>query len=747
MQIKKIAVIGSGVMGGAIAAHIANSGFEVVMLDIVPKDAEDRNIIAKSAIERMLKGDQFTHPKNAAHITPGNLEDNLGLLKDVDWVIEAALERLDIKHDIYKKVNANRKKGAVVSSNTSTIPLHQLIDGFDAEFQQDFMITHFFNPPRYMRLFELVTGDKTDKEKAAVIAKFADEKLGKGIVHGKDTPGFIANRIGCYWLELAVLHGMDIGISIEDADAVMGKPFGIPKTGVFGLMDLIGIDLMPLIAKAFLDTLPTSDDFCQIYKEPELIKKMIADGYTGRKGKGGFYRMEKIGEKKVKQSLNLKTGEYGAEIPSALASAKEKSLKSLMNHSDIGGQYALHVMVRTLWYAASLVPEISDDIQGIDDAMKLGYNWKYGPFELIDKIGDNKWIISHMPSIPPIMSKIGDSKFYDKGQFFNGSSYSKVRKESWSVADIKQQGKPIVSNDSASLWDVGDGVTCLEFTSKMNAIDPDILSLIRESIAITEKGYKAMIIGNDGDNFSVGANISLMLYAANIASWDVIEDMIKQGQETFMAMKYSPFPVVSALAGMALGGGCEVLLHSDAIIAAMESYPGLVELGVGVIPGWGGCKEMVIRNGTNKAFELIATAQVAKSADYAKDMGILNDKSRIIMNRTRVLDEAKKLALQMASGYKVAEKAKLKLAGESAAIALEMAVDGYVAQGKASPHDAVVAKKLAYVLTGGDADITKEISEDEMLLIERKAFMELVKMPESIARIEYMLNNGKPLKN
>ena len=425
-SIKKIAVLGSGVMGSGIAAHVANAGVPVVLLDIVKPGEKNRNALTEGAVEKQLnaKPSGFIHKTKAKLVTCGNLEDDLDKLKECDWIIEAVLEKLEVKQDVYRKINSVRKAGCVVSSNTSTLPIHTLMEGFDDSFAGNFMITHFFNPPRFMRLLEVVKGPKTSAEAFKAIENFADVTLGKGIVECKDTPGFIANRIGVYWMMLALIEAMRLGVTPEQADAVMGKPVGIPKTGVFGLFDLIGIDLMPLIAKEMLSTLPENDAFRTLYQEPELVKKMIADGYTGRKGKGGFYRIRKEGEKKIKEVIDLKTGEYraqGGKVDLASIEAAKKGFQALVTADDIGGKYAWAVLSGTLHYAASLIPDISDDITGIDDAMRMGYNWKYGPFEMIDKLGVD-WFAAKLKeeakTVPAILEKAAGKTLYkvDSGQ-------------------------------------------------------------------------------------------------------------------------------------------------------------------------------------------------------------------------------------------------------------------------------------------------------------------------------------------
>ena len=791
-KIQKVAVCGSGVMGAAIAAHIANSGTPVLLFDVVKEGASDRRQLPKDAIEKLLKTNPaaLTHKRKAKLITPCNLEDDLELLKDVDWIIEAIVEKIEIKQSLYKKLDLHRKKGSVVSSNTSTLPLNHLIRDMSEVFRRDFMITHFFNPPRYMRLLELVTTKENDPQAVAAIHDFCDRQLGKGVVICNDTPGFIANRIGCYWLTVGLLEAIRLGLTVEEADAVMGRPVGIPKTGVFGLMDLIGIDLLPLIAKAFSQTLPESDAFRQTYKEVPLVTKMIADGYTGRKGKGGFYRLniDESGKKK-KESIDLKTGEYGPEKKAALASveAARDGLRALVQHPDKGGQYAWAVLKEVLRYSASLVPEISSSVKDIDDAMKMGYNWKYGPFELIDRLGV-EWFTQELgDAAPPILKNANGQNFYKTAdgskQFLalNGN-YQKVPfdKEAWSIADLKLAGKPVIKGPTASLWDTGDGVFCLELTGKMNTLDPTTMETIRESIEKVKQEGVALIIGSDAENFSVGANLGFFLYAANIAAWGMLEDAIKGGQDTYMALKYAPFPVVVAVSGMALGGGCEMTLHADAVQAHCETYPGLVEVGVGVIPAWGGCKELILRHmaarvesqkavakmgrmfsflspvkslnampAVSTAFETIMLAKTGKSAEEARDLFLLGgpDKFRITMNRARLLADAKTRALELAKGYVAPTSPVIALPGKTARVALDMAIKGFVKSGKATPHDAVIAGKLAYVLSGGETDITKTLTEQDLLNLEREQFMQLVRLKPTLDRIEYMLENSKPLRN
>jgi len=773
-QIQKAAVIGAGVMGAGIAAHIANAGVPVVLLDIVPDGAENRNVIAEGAVKKLLKAQPaaFMHKRNARLVTTGNIEDNLDLLADCDWIVEAVIERPDIKRDLYAKVQAVRKPGSIVSSNTSTIPLKLLTEGLPEDFAADFLITHFFNPPRYMRLLELVAGEATRPEAVEAIRAFGDRALGKGVVDCNDTPGFIANRIGAYWTQAAVTAAIDGGLSVEEADAIMGRPVGVPKTGIFGLMDLVGIDLMPHVSASMDATLPAGDALRDLGGVPDLVMKMIGDGYTGRKGKGGFYRINREGGGKVKEAINLQTGDYakaGKASLGSLRASKKGGLQALVSHEDRGGQYAWKVMSGTLSYAASLVPEIADHVAAVDEAMRLGYAWKYGPFELIDRMGAD-WFAERLAAegrpVPDLLEKARAEGFYRTHEgvlqylAVDGAYVDVPRAEGVELlGDVKRRSERVAGNSSASLWDVGDGVACLEFHTKMNSFDPGIIAIIGEALKIVPRKFKALVIHNEADNFSVGANVGLMLFAANIAAWGEIDDVIGKGQQAFKAMKYAPFPVVGAPSGMALGGGCEVLLHCDAVQAHAETYMGLVEAGVGIVPGWGGCKELLMRWANNpkaprgpmppvaKAFEFIGTAQVAKSAAEAQGMLFLRPSDGVTMNRDRLLADAKAKALSMVEGYAPPEETEIRLPGPAAKTALSMAVRDFHSSGQATDHDVVVGGVLADVLSGGDTDVTETLDEDDLYDLEREAIVKLLHTPATLARIEHMLNTGKPLRN
>lgn len=771
-EMKKVCVIGSGVMGAGIAAHMANAGVAVLLLDIPSKEG-DKNAIVQGALKRMLSSEpaQLMSKKNISLITPGNLEDDLEKIAECDWVIEVIVENIKIKQDLFAKIDRHRGKDTIVSSNTSTIPLKFLTEGRSEAFKKHFVITHFFNPPRYMRLLEVVRGPETLPEVLNRITDFCDIHLGKVVVNAKDTPGFIANRIGGFWILCAIDEAFKKHVPIEEADAYLGPPLGVPRTGVFALSDLIGLDLMPLLAKSLGELLPSDDPILR-YKTPPFLEKMIADGYTGRKGKGGFYRLKVDGNKKVKEAINLDTGVYApAEKPSSstLGIAK-KDLRRYLTSEERGAQHAWSVISEVLCYTANLIPEISDNIYEVDEAMRTGYNWKEGPFELLDKIGP-AWFAEKLKEenrpVPALIQKVGEGHFYrlEKGKlkhFTPKGTYEDIpRKEGiLYLKDIKRVSKPLAKNGSAALWDIGDGVICLEFTSKENSIDPDIFAMVQKAVQmIPEQGYKALVLYSDADKFSVGANLGLALFVMNVGMYDEILRFTEEGQQTLKSLKFAPFPVVAAPSGLALGGGCEFNLHSDSIQAHAETYIGLVELAAGLIPGWGGCKETLLRYmhrykdhggpmvAISKAFEMIGMAKVSKSAAEAREMLILREGDEITMNRGRLLSDAKAKALKLAEGYQPPKEEKLNLPGESGQLALELGLTNMLKAGKITPYDEKLGKMLAYVLTGGDTEVSEFVSEDDLFALERSRFSELVHNPKTLARVEHLLETGKPLRN
>jgi 3-hydroxyacyl-CoA dehydrogenase len=771
-QIKKVCVIGAGTMGAGIAAQVANAGVPVLLLDIVPKDSANRNAIAEGAVAKMLKTDPapFMSTRAAKLVETGNIEDHLDKIAECDWVIEAVIERLDIKQSLYARIEALKREGTAVSSNTSTIPLAHLVEGRSDAFKRDFLITHFFNPPRYMRLLEIVAGPDSDGEVVRKVQAFADVAMGKTIVRAKDTPGFIANRIGTYWIQLGVNNAIDLGLTVEEADAVAGKPMGVPKTGIFGLVDLVGVDLMPHLKASLTGTLAKDDPYQAIARDIPLIEKMIGEGYTGRKGKGGFYRLNR--EKgKLLEAIDLATGEYRpkAKAFGPSGAAGKGDLRALVETKGKLGDYAWAVLSGTLAYAAALVPEGADDVVAIDDAMTLGYNWKAGPFAMIDKLGA-KYLADRLAAegkpVPELLKLAGERTFYriegGKRQYLGleGEYHDVVRAEGvLRLTDIKLASKPLLKNGSAALWDVGDGVACLEFTGKMNALDGEVMKLIGQAIPLVAQSYKALVVYNDADSFSAGANLGLAIFALNIAAWSEIEKLVAGGQMAYKALKYAPFPVVSAPAGLAIGGGCEILLNSDAIQAHAELYTGLVECGVGLIPGWGGNGEMLDRwrnapgmpkgpmPAVAKVFETVSTATVSKSAAQAKELMFLRADDGITMNRDRLLHDAKQKALSLVEGYKPPEPPTFKLPGESGHVGLNMAAEGFHKRGMATDYDLVVSDSLATVLSGGEFDYVDTVTEADLLTLERQEFMRRVRDERTMARIEHMLETGKPLRN
>ena len=775
--IERVAVIGSGVMGGGIAAHLANAGASVLLLDVAAKDGPDRSAVACAAVARLAKSNPpaFMHRRATGRIDAGNLEDDLSRAGEADWIVEAVVERLDVKRDLYARLDAVRKPGAIVSSNTSTIPLARLTEGASAALQRDFAITHFFNPPRYMRLLEIVRGPATRPELVEQLRDFADRRLGKGVVECKDTPGFIANRIGVFWLQCALIEAIEAGLGVEQADAALGPAAGIPKTGVFGLLDLIGLDLMPHVAGSMDALLPPGDALRRYMEVPEVLRRMVAGGYTGRKGKGGFYRLRREGGERIKESIDLATGEYHRSERARLAcveAAKAGGPRALVEHDSEEGRYAWRVLSSVLAYSASLVPEISDDVAGVDAAMRLGYNWRAGPFELADRLGAGRLadrLRAEGRPVPPLLEAAREGGFYREA----GGRIEQIRAIGTDpaggyvpivpphgivrLADVKRGRERVIGNDSASLWDAGRDVACLEFHSRMNTLDQAVLELIGQALDIVPDRFAGLVIHNDGENFSAGANLGEALFAIGARAWDRLAAAAELGQGTFKAMKYAPFPVVGAPAGMALGGGCEVLLHCDAIVAHAETYAGLVEAGVGLVPAWGGCKELLARYSragpggpmppVSRAFETVSLAKVSRSAHEARDLGILRRGDIIVMNRDRVLAEAIDKIHALSPGYVPPEPPVFNLPGPSGKAALALAVGEFARTGKATAHDVVVADALARVLTGGDADLTDEVGEEALLALEREAVLALMRTEGTRARIEHMLGTGKPLRN
>lgn len=772
MSIEKAAVIGAGVMGAQIAAHFANAGIPAVLLDIVPSSADNRNFIAETACENLTRSDppSLMRRSNARLIAPGNIEDHLHWLTDADWVIEAVIEDPAVKQALYHKIEPVCRGDALISSNTSTLPLKLLAGTLPERFKQRFMITHFFNPPRYMRLVEMVADPALRPDLLSSVRRFADVRLGKECVMCKDAPGFIANRLGAVWLQSGLLEAMDLGLTVEEADASISTPFGIPKTGIFGLYDLIGLQLLPHVILFLRQALPAADIFHQIDRIPPLVERMIAQGLTGRRGKGGFYRLVEVDGARRKEAIDLPSGQYRISEQAnfgALPGPTPEAVRLWLSGDEKTGCYAWRVLSRTLAYAAGLVPEIADEISAIDAAMRLGYNWKYGPFELLDRLGV-EWFIGKMRAegreVPALLQSGRPMYRVAAGELQAtdlSGGYRPLQRAAGllMLVDIKRRGAAVLENAAASLWDVGDGVLCLEFHSKMNTLDTDTMALIRQSIDTVGECHKALVIYNDGEHFSAGANLNPLVQAIHEQNWAGIEQIIFQGQQTYQALKYAPFPVVGAPSGLALGGGCEILLHCDAIQAHAELYTGLVEVGVGLIPGWGGCKEYLHRQFAcskraggplppiARAMNVIGMARVSQSAFEAQEWLFLSRSDGITMNRDRLLVDAKAKALALCPGYAPPQPSEYVLPGESGWSALDMSIHTLRQAGKISAYDVDVARRLARVLTGGNTDITRPLTEDDLLALERETLLLLVRHPNTLQRLEYLLKTGKPLRN
>lgn len=762
--IRKAAVIGAGVMGSGIAAHLANAGLDVVLLDMEKKFAD-------GGVARQLKANGFMDPAFASRIAAGSTKDDLALIADADWIVEAVAEKLEIKQTLYRAIDGVRKKGSIVSSNTSTIPLHSLVEGLPAGFAADFLITHFFNPPRIMRLLELVSGKATKPEVTATIRDFADRGLGKSVVICKDTPGFIGNRIGNYWMVVAQNEAIELGLDVEEADAIIGKPFGIPSTGIFGLLDLVGIDLMPTTLRSLQNATPEGDAVKDYDAEPALIARMIAENRLGRKSGAGFVRLSP--DRKSRDVTDLKTGDYRPQkaVSSESLDASGGDPRALMEHAGLGGRYASVVMEKALAYAASLVPDIADTPDAVDEAMRTGYGWKQGPFELIDRLGAG-WLKARLEArgvaVPAYLSLAAE-----KGGFYSvvdgkranllpdGTIEPIVKGDGvLLISDLKLAGKPVEDWGAASLWDLGDGVACLEFRTKMNTYNPALLDAINKAVERTAKDFKALVIGSDAAVFSAGADLRVFLDTVEKGGREALGAFIDHGHRTFKAVKYTPFPVVGAAAGLALGGGCEILLHCDAIQAHAELSIGLVETRIGVVPGWGGCKEMMLRFSASTAalrgpvapaiaaFNLIAPARVSASAFDARNLGYLRATDGITMNRSRLIADAKARALSLAEGYVAPEPPLVAMSGPSGASAIHNIIEGEALAGRATVHDGVVGRALANVLTGGpSADPLKPLTEDDVIALEREAFVDLLETPATVDRVKHMLATGKPLRN
>ncbi|MEZ5056395.1 MAG: 3-hydroxyacyl-CoA dehydrogenase/enoyl-CoA hydratase family protein [Saprospiraceae bacterium] len=792
-RISKVAVLGSGVMGSGIACHLANVGLQVLMLDILPRDLKDgetnpkkRNQVADASLAAAIKSKPapLYDKKFTSRITTGNFEDDFEKIGDCDWVIEVVIERLDIKQQIFEKVDKYRKEGTLVSSNTSGIPIHLMLNGRSDDFQKHFCGTHFFNPPRYLRLLEVIPTPKTDPAVVDFFMDYGDVYLGKKTVLCKDTPGFIANRVGVYSMAKIYQLTDELGLSLDEADKLTGPALGRPKTGTFRLGDLVGHDTAAKVIQGLRENCP-DDEQVAAFKIPSYLQFLLDNNYLGNKTGQGFYKKTNEKDEKGKSiilQLDLKTNEYVPIEKSNLASlATSKQIevlnqrvKTLFKGEDAGNQLIRKSLAGLFAYVSNRIPEISDHLYSIDDAMRAGYAWELGPFEYWDAIGIQAGIDAAKEEGENVadwvkdMLSSGIESFYKrengKRYFYDlaSKSYQEIPgTEEFIVLDNYRDKKPVHSTSETVLHDIGDGVLCLEFTSKMNAIGEGILRGINESIQVAEEGeWKGMVIGNNAQNFTVGANLMMIAMMAYEQDWAELNMAVNLFQQTTMRCRYSSIPVVAATQGYVFGGGCETIMHCDATLAAAESYIGLVEVGVGLIPGGGGTKEFAVRASDSfkegdvqiptliEKFKTIAMASVATSAYEAYDLGYMNAKDEVVVNASRNIGEAKKKVLELADNYtRPIERDDILVLGRGGLASLYTAANELKLGRWASEHDIKIAQKVAWVLCGGDLTGAQKVSEQYLLDIEREAFLSLCGEQKTLERIQHMLQTGKPLRN
>ncbi len=740
MDIKKVVVIGSGTMGSGIAAHLCNANVPVTLLDLTTDISEKaRDRIKKSRPPLLIDKSKIDN------IDVGNINDNFNVVSEADWVVEAVVERIDIKHNIYDKIFKERKAGSIISSNTSSIPISILSEKLSLEDKKDFCITHFFNPVRYMDLLEIVKSENNDLDKINSLKKFCEISLGKGAIVCNDTPGFLGNRIGVFAMQVAMTEAFKMKLSIEEADAIFGRPMGIPKTGVFGLYDLIGIDLMADVLKSFIKELSESDEFQEVAKEIPLVKKLIETGYTGRKGKGGFYRMNKVDNKKILEAINLETGEYHPTQKINIKSEKV-DLKALINRDDKYGEYAWSVISKIINYASSLVPGITNEFNDIDEAMRLGFNWSKGPFEMLEEIG-----------VANFFSKFKNfegNKFLEnlaetKNEKFHGvrQKYTEIE----TLGKVKKTASNIDGNSSASIYRFND-YNIVEFTTKANALDYDSMDALKKATD------KPLIIINESMQFSAGVNLSYTMEFANKGDFKSIEKFVGYFQETCKHLKYSDHPVVSAPSGLTLGGGFEVMVQSNFVASHTNIVVGLVETIVGLIPAGGGCKEMLARwldtdeakNDPHyaplKVFDIIGYGKTATSPVEAEPMKYLKPEDKKIMNRNSLLEVSKEI-LNNNKDFKAPLETEFKLPGKVVKEEMNKILEKLYNEKIILDHGLLVAQELAHVLSGGDTTIDKTLSEDDLYKLELDAFMRLIETQKTQDRIKHTLATGKPLIN
>ena len=740
MNIKKVVVIGSGTMGSGIAAHLCNANVPVTLLDLTTEISEKaRDRIFKSKPPLLLDKSQIEN------IKIGNINDNFDVVKEADWIVEAVVERIDIKHNIYEKIFKDRKAGAIVSSNTSSIPIKVLSEKLTSEEKKDFCITHFFNPVRYMGLLEIVKNENNDLAKINSLKKFCEVELGKGAIVCNDTPGFLGNRIGVFAMQVAMTEAFKIKLSIEEADAIFGRPMGIPKTGVFGLYDLIGIDLMADVLKSFIKELSANDPFQEVAKEIPLVKKLIETGYTGRKGKGGFYRMNKTGATKVMEAINLETGEFSKSQKINIGS-EMVDLNSLISRDDKFGEYAWAVISKIIKYSSSLVPGITKDFNDIDEAMRLGFNWSKGPFEMLEEIGVENFF-NKIDSFEG--NEFLENLSKNKNQDFYGSRQKYTEIET--LGKVKKKAISVDGNNSAQIYRFND-YNIVEFITKANALDYDSMDALKKATD------KPLIIINESMQFSAGVNLTYTMDFANKGDFKSIEKFIKCFQETCKHLKYSEHPVISAPSGLTLGGGFEVMVQSNFVASHTNIVVGLVETIVGLIPAGGGCKEMLARwldteeakkdpnYAPLKVFDIIGYGKTATSPVEAEPMKYLKPEDKKIMNRNSLLEVSKEI-LNNNKNFKAPLETKFNLPGKTVLPEMNKILDKLYNDKVILDHGLKVAQELAHVVSGGDTSIDKALSEDDLYKLELDAFMRLIETKETQDRIKHTLATGKPLVN
>lgn len=805
-RIEKVAVLGAGVMGATIAAHMANVGLPTYLLDIVPFELTDddkkkgwdesspafRNKLAAAGLQEALKARPaaFYLKDDAELITIGNFEDDLEVLSECDLVVEVVIERLDIKRSLFERIIPLLKEGAIVASNTSGLPIRDMAEGMDDEFQKNFMGTHFFNPPRYMKLLEIIPGPMTDPEVVEFMTDFCEKTLGKDAVPCADTPNFIANRIGTFAVMHLFHNLIETGLTVEEIDALTGSAVG-HRMATFRTVDLVGLDTLLHVASNVYDGCP-EDEQRATFKPPAYLEQMVEKGMLGNKTRGGFYKKTKTPEgKKAILTLDVETLEYRDKIKAKLAAlgpvkALEDTpakIKALIAGKDKASRFTWAGQAAMVIYAANRLGEIAEATYKIDTALRAGFGWELGPFEVWDAMGLTKSAARMekegmaLPGWVKEMIEAGHESFYktEAGVKYyydpEAKDYAEIplRPEIILLPSLKDRNKVVKANNGASLIDIGDGVACLEFHTKMNALGMEIGAIMREAARIVPQDFDGLVIGNHGTNFSVGANLALVLFTAQEEEWDELDFLVKGLQDALMGLKYMDRPVVAAPAGMALGGGCEVCLHADRVRAAAETYIGLVEVGVGVIPAGGGSKEMLVRNTENlfkvgkgglypkqieltpwvaRAFETIAMAKVATSAKEAQAMGFFRTADKFTINRDHLLYDAKKTVLAMnMEGYQAPRPKPIRVMGVDGRAVMEYALYTMHKAGFITDYDLVVANKLAWVLTGGDVLPDTEVSEQYILDLEREAFVSLCGDPRTQARMGHMLKTGKPLRN